>query len=189
MSEEYIAKLGSLRTIKPDELELMLAWRNAPNVRANMYTRHEISLNEHLAWWNRIQARADQCYFMYESEDTPTGIVAFNDIDTTNSNSAWAFYASPQAPKGTGSRMEFLALEYAFKELQLQKLCCEVLAFNSPVIKLHQKFGFKVEGILREQHRLDNHFVDIYRLGILAPEWLQVRDAMLVKLLQLPKNL
>lgn len=185
MTEEIDSKLGRLRAIESDELELMLAWRNAPGVRANMYTRHEISLQEHLAWWSRIQQRTDQRYFMYEYKSQPLGIVAFNGIDTTNGNSAWAFYASPDAPKGTGSRMEFLALEHAFHEMQLYKLCCEVLAFNSAVIKLHQKFGFKVEGILREQHRLDDGFVDIYRLGIFASEWQECRDTLLEKLLKL----
>ena len=43
-----LSDLGGLRGIKEDELELMLSWRNAPKVRENMYTRHEISLSEHL---------------------------------------------------------------------------------------------------------------------------------------------
>lgn len=81
--------------------------------------------------------------------------------------------------------MEYLALEYAFHNMQLHKLCCEVLAFNAPVIKLHQKFGFKVEGILREQHLIDETFVDVYRLGVLAPEWEAQREEMLKKLLKL----
>ncbi|MGA8516294.1 MAG: UDP-4-amino-4,6-dideoxy-N-acetyl-beta-L-altrosamine N-acetyltransferase, partial [Burkholderiaceae bacterium] len=127
--------LGVLRDIQADELELMLTWRNAPTVRANMYTRHEISLQEHVAWWERMQKRDDQRYFMYESEGTPCGIVAFTGIDICNQNSSWAFYASPVAPRGTGSRMEFLALDYAFNSLRLRKLCCEVLAFNQSVVK------------------------------------------------------
>lgn len=185
---ELVLKMGCLRTIKPEELELMLSWRNAPNVRANMYTRQEISLAEHLAWWARINTRADQQYFMYEYQGTPFGIVAFNAIDTINQNSSWAFYASPQATKGTGSRMEYLALSHAFGVLGLHKLCCEVLAFNAPVIKLHEKFGFKVEGILREQHKMDDAFVDIYRLGLLASEWSNIREPMLRKLILLTNS-
>lgn len=182
---ELSSRLGLLRAIKPEELELMLSWRNAPGVRANMYTRHEISLDEHLQWWGRIQSRVDQKYFMYECQSTPLGIVAFTGIDTASRNSSWAFYASPQAPKGTGSRMEYLALECAFNEQKLHKLYCEVLAVNSPVIKLHQKFGFKIEGILREQHRVDEVFVDVYKLGILAREWSSKREEMQEKLLKL----
>ena len=185
MREEIDSMLGKLRAINAVELELMLAWRNAPSVRAKMYTRHEISISEHLAWWDRIQSRTDQRYLMYEFKGAPLGIVAFNSIDNANRNSSWAFYASPEAPKGTGSRMEFLAMECAFCELKLHKLCCEVLAFNNPVIKLHQKFGFMIEGILREQHQLDGCFVDVYRLGILESEWHGARKAMLEKLLRL----
>lgn len=181
MTHETKSSIGRLRAIKLEELELMLSWRNAPTVRANMYTRHEISLTEHLAWWARIQGRSDQQYFMYELDVLPLGIVAFNGLDDLNKNSFWAFYAAPSAPKGTGSRMEYLALEYAFTKLGLHKLCCEVLAFNGAVIKLHEKFGFKVEGILREQHKLEDAFADIFRLGMLATEWSVKREEMRLK--------
>lgn len=176
--------LGHLRPIETHELELMLSWRNAPGVRANMYTRHEISLDEHLAWWERTQQRVNQLYRMYEHRGTPLGIVAFNGIDIEQRNCSWAFYASPQAPKGTGSKMEWLALEHAFKSLGLHKVYCEVLAFNQPVIKLHEKFGFTVEGIFREHHLSEAGFVNIYRLGILAREWESRREDLLTKLLQ-----
>lgn len=176
--------LGKLRSIDASELELMLSWRNAQNVRANMYTQHEISLSEHLKWWGKVQSSEDQKYFMYELQGTPLGVVALTKINTNSHNSSWAFYAAPKAPKGTGSRMEFLALEYAFNQLKLHKLYCEVLAFNSAVINLHQKFGFKVEGIFREQHMHDSAFVDVYRLGMLATEWSEQREHMAKKFLK-----
>lgn len=183
--KDFASKLGELRSIRAEELELMLSWRNAPSVRANMYTGHEISLVEHLAWWARTQDRTDQKYFMYELQGVPLGIVAFTGINITSQNSSWAFYASPEAPKGTGSKMEFLALEHCFQYMQLHKLWCEVLAFNVAVIKLHKKFGFKVEGLFREQHRIEESNVDVYRLGILASEWRMLREEMLNKILKL----
>lgn len=188
MSDSEAAQLGILRTIQPEELGLMLAWRNAPSVRNNMYTRHEISLPEHLAWWNRVKKRSDQRYFMHERQDVPLGIVAFNGIDGVNKNASWAFYAAPDAPKGTGSKMGFLALEHAFYSLQLHKLCGEALSFNAASIKFHQKLGFKVEGIQREQHWLDGAFTDVYCLGLLAHEWQENRAEILSKLLNLSKS-
>lgn len=182
--KEMAYKIGCLREIRPQELEKMLSWRNAPSVRANMYTRHEISLEEHRAWWDRIQSSTDHKYFMYEFESTPLGIVSFNGIDQANQTSSWAFYASPEAPKGTGSKMEYLAVDHAFRVIQLHKLTCEVLAFNTPVIRLHEKFGFKVEGIFREQHKIENVFVDIYRLGILSSDWTPRRDQIFNRLLR-----
>ncbi|MNJ74312.1 hypothetical protein D3C77_712270 [compost metagenome] len=84
--------------------------------------------------------------------------------------------------------MEYLALECAFTEMKLNKLNCEVLAFNFPVIKLHQKFAFKVEGILREQHRVEGVFVDVYKLGLLAREWSEHRVVMSDKLKKLARG-
>jgi len=169
---------GKLRNIRTDELELMLSWRNLAQVRANMYTQHEISLAEHRQWWAAVEQRDDCRYFMYEFEVVPQGIVAFTDIALVNRKASWAFYAAAQAPAGTGSKMEFLALDYAFDTLQLHKLNCEVLAFNKPVLKLHARFGFKTEGIFRQDHYQDGQFIDIHRLGILATEWQQKRQSI-----------
>lgn len=175
-------QFGKLRDIASSELETMLAWRNSPKVRANMYTRHEISLEEHLAWWGRVQRRDDCRYFMYELEGKAQGVVSFNAIDRVNKNAFWAFYASPAAPPGTGSRMEILALDYAFEELKLHKLSAEVLAFNQSVLNLHKKFGFVVEGIFRDHHRVDENYVDVYRISMLRHEWPANRERVLSRL-------
>ncbi len=182
-------QFGILRSIKDSELELMLSWRNAPAVRENMYTTHEISLAEHLSWWKRVSGSDSQRYFMYEFKGQALGVVGFTELDRINQNSSWAFYAAPCAPKGSGSRMEILALDYAFNKLGLHKLCCEVLAFNTSVIKLHEKFGFKVEGIFRDQYYREGSFIDIYCLGLLASEWEVAREAMIVKLSRISRGL
>ena len=167
-----------LRDIQDAELPMMLAWRNAPEVRRNMYTRHEIPLDEHLEWWARIRGRADVRYHLYEADGVPLGVVGFTAIDPVNHHASWAFYAAPGAPRGTGSQMEFLALDQAFGAMGLHRLHCEVLDFNLPVIRLHEKFGFRIEGTLREHHRLDDRYADVVRLGILASEWHSARPGM-----------
>lgn len=180
--------IGNLRPIVGEELPLVLSWRNAPGVRANMYTSHEISIEEHLAWWARTSERKDQQYFMYERDGVPLGVVGITRIDTINSNCSWAFYADPAAPKGTGSRMEYLVLEHVFFFLGLHRLYCEVLDFNVPVQKLHAKFGFQVEGRLRQQHLHGEAYADIVLLGILATEWAGRRDAMFDQLTALQQR-
>jgi UDP-4-amino-4,6-dideoxy-N-acetyl-beta-L-altrosamine N-acetyltransferase len=177
-----LSSLGVLREIRASELELIRSWRNSPSVRLNMYTRHEISKDEHQRWWNETSARLDRKYLMYEFSGLPSGVVGFSDIDFKNKNSFWAFYSDPQSVRGTGSKMEFLALDYAFSELGLYKLNCEVLAFNESVIKLHKKFGFQIEGIFRRHHNIDEKFVDIYRAAIFSDDWVIRRREMFEKL-------
>lgn len=177
------SELGTLREVKDSELGLMLCWRNSPEVRANMYTQHEITLDEHLSWWKETKCRNDRKYLMFEKNSLPQGIVGFSVIDRNNSNCAWAFYASPDAAKGAGVCMEFLAIDYAFEKIKMNKLYCEVLAFNIAVIKLHQKFGFLVEGNFRNHHLINNNYVDILRFGLLNVEWQNKRSDMLNRVL------
>jgi UDP-4-amino-4,6-dideoxy-N-acetyl-beta-L-altrosamine N-acetyltransferase len=173
---------GTLRAMSDDDLDQVLVWRNAPTVRRNMYTSHEISAEEHRAWWRRMRDTRDRHDLIFEMSGRPLGVVSFSQVSQSDRNAVWAFYAATDAPRGTGSRMEFAALDFAFEQLGLHKLSCEVLAFNEPVIKLHQKFGFSIEGIFRQHHRREEAFVDVVRLAILHHEWKSIRPAASGKL-------
>lgn len=175
---ENMNYLGQLRPICGDEIELIRTWRNHPTVQSNMYTRHNITAKEHIEWWEKIQQSASDKYLMYELDNAPMGIVGFTNIDMTTFNSSWAFYASPDAAKGIGAKMEFLALDYAFDKLGIHKLSCEVLAFNASVIKLHKKFGFTETDTLHKHHKVNNEFIDIYCLELLSAEWLEHRSVL-----------
>ena len=80
--------------------------------------------------------------------------------------------------KGLGSVVEFWMLDYAFDVAGLEKLNCEVLAMNSAVVKMHQKFGFEVEGVRRQNVVKDGVRVDVVLLGINREEWLSKRPAL-----------
>lgn len=155
-----------------DDLEMMLAWRNAPVVRQNMYTSHIISIEEHRAWYEKIRERDDSRWFVYEEKNgEPSGIVYFTDLNKVTRNGFWGFYAAVNAQIGIGTRMEYDALQYAFKKLNLHKLNCEILASNTKVIRLHDKFGFSIEGRFRDFHFDGKEYVDVVRMGILHNEW------------------
>lgn len=179
---EFAEMMGSLRTLQELDLEMILRWRNDFAVRQNMYTSSEIPWKEHVEWWQRIKSSESNLYFVYELRGSPFGVVSFNNIDCRNKNASWAFYAAPEAPVGVGSRMEFLALDYAFDALCLHRLSCEVLSFNQPVIKLHEKFGFQVEGVFRERYLRDDFYYDVFCLGQLSKEWLSHRQIMAKRL-------
>ncbi|MFG6554308.1 UDP-4-amino-4,6-dideoxy-N-acetyl-beta-L-altrosamine N-acetyltransferase [Sulfitobacter sp. 1A16808] len=174
---------GKLREIENSELEMIRSWRNAPEVRSKMYTQHEITSEEHQLWWSSVSVREDQAYFIYENSGVPLGVVSFTQMDKVSANCSWAFYSKPNAPKGSGSRMEYLALSRAFQEYNFHKLSCEVLDFNTAVIRLHKKFGFREEGVFREHHNIDGKYVDIVRLGLLSSEWDAARDELKAALL------
>lgn len=158
------------------DLKEVLMWRNAPRVRENMYSQHEISWDEHLAWWAASKARNDRRYFIFEQGGKKTGFVSFTDMDEGNGTASWAFFSSTNAPKGTGTKMERAALNIAFKALGMRKLCCEVLDFNYRVIEFHQRFGFQIEGRLKAHKLVKGRYCDVVLLAVFAEHWADMQN-------------
>ncbi|MEJ0066665.1 MAG: hypothetical protein WDM85_15670 [Caulobacteraceae bacterium] len=73
-------------------------------------------------------------------------------------------------------------LEFVFEGLKLAKLWCEVLASNEPVWKLHETFGFTIEGRFRGHVIKEGEHVDVLGLGMLAADWREKRPAMAQRL-------
>ena len=66
-------------------------------------------------------------------------------------------------------------LAHVFETLRLNKLWCEVLAENTAVIGLHERFGFTREALLREHVMKSGARHDVVGLGLLRREqgWAQ----------------
>lgn len=173
-----------IRAMRDDDLKMVLDWRNAPEVRQNMYHHEEITWEEHRAWFEKVINSPLDRYFIFEDEEIPSGVIAFNKIDLNHKRAHWAFYSGRISVRGLGAKMEMLALEYAFEELKLRKLCCEVLSFNAAVIQFHKKFGFEEEGILREHYWRDNQPYDIHLLALFEPQWKDIKVLFYDKLLK-----
>ena len=67
--------------------------------------------------------------------------------------------------------MEFMALDYAFDDLELFKLSCEVLSTNPLVVKMHQRFGFTEEGVFKQHRMRHDGRADVHRLALFAEDW------------------
>ncbi|MGA7378564.1 MAG: UDP-4-amino-4,6-dideoxy-N-acetyl-beta-L-altrosamine N-acetyltransferase [Candidatus Sulfotelmatobacter sp.] len=165
--------MNSLRDISPGDQEAIRIWRNDPDVRKYMYTDHEISPDEHRAWFSRILRDSSCKYWIIVCDREDVGLLYLYDIDMRNRHCYWGFYTvGPQVRgKGIGSFAEFSVLRIVFDELQLQKLCGEVLAFNLPVLNMHKKFGFVQEGVFRKHVLKGDDFEDVVCISILREEW------------------
>lgn len=173
-----------LRPVEPGDKDRILAWRNSPDVRAYMYTDHEIGQGEHDAWFAGLAGDESRRYWIIEMDASPVGLANLYDIDRPNRRCAWAYYlADPRVRgAGVGSYVEYWMLEYVFEGLKLAKLWCEVLASNEPVWKLHETFGFAVEARFRGHVVKGAERVDVLGLGLLAADWRVRRPAMAERL-------
>jgi UDP-4-amino-4,6-dideoxy-N-acetyl-beta-L-altrosamine N-acetyltransferase len=154
--------------------------RNQQEVRKYMYTSHEISEAEHRGWLESLMGNCRQSVFVIVLDDTAVGVVSLNAINAVHLTADWAFYLdSALQGKGIGSLVEFWMLDYAFLNAGLEKLNCEVLETNPAVIRMHQKFGFTLEGVRRKNIAKGDVRVDVILLGITRDEWIARRPQML----------
>ncbi|SDT95377.1 UDP-4-amino-4,6-dideoxy-N-acetyl-beta-L-altrosamine N-acetyltransferase [Halopseudomonas salegens] len=159
-----------IRPMQASDLETVLAWRNHPDVRDFMYTKHEITLAEHTAWFAKASRDAQRHLMIFESNEVPVGFSNLHQI-AEGGIADWGFYTAPEAVKGTGRALGKAALEYAFVELGLHKVCGQALAFNQRSIRFHDNLGFQQEGVLRQQHFDGQRYHDVVCFGLLASEW------------------
>lgn len=152
------------------DLPLVLAWRNHADVRRWMFTTHEIGIDEHRRWFQTVGNDPARHPMIFEMDGKPEGFVQIGPV-AAGGIAAWGFYLAPDAPKGRGRALGEAALELAFGELGLHKLCGEVLAFNEASLKFHRQLGFREEGVLAEQHFDAGRYHDVVRFGLLASEW------------------
>lgn len=145
--------------------------RNTETVRQWMYQSDPISVPEHLAFVGSLENNKTKQFFVVLEGETPVGAIIFSRIDLTNRCTDWAFYTSPRALKGLGSVLEIAALTYVFEHLQMEKLHCEVLESNERVIRMHQRFGFKIEGRRPEAIQRPEGRVGYLLLGLTRGAW------------------
>jgi len=158
----------ALREIREEDLELMLRWRNHPSVRSCMFSQSIIGFEEHKAWFKRESEKSDSKWLMFFDEgNTPSGVVYFTKMNTVSRNAFWGFYAAPDAPPGTGTKMGWEALIYYFNDLGFHKLNAEVLESNERSYYFHLKLGFNVEGVFRDQYMGPDGYETVTRFALI----------------------
>lgn len=159
-----------LRLMTQSDLELVLSWRNHPDIRRFMYKQHEITSLEHFRWFESCQANAGRSLLIFEHDSVPTGFVNITQ-STLGHIADWGFYLSPDAMRGSGTLLGEAALKYAFQTLGLHKVCGQALAYNERSIRFHLRLGFTREGELRDQHFEGKQYHSIIHFGLLEHEW------------------
>ncbi|GGK97965.1 GNAT family N-acetyltransferase [Mangrovihabitans endophyticus] len=135
-----------LRAAAEADRDVVLAWRNHPEVRSVSFTTHVITPDEHAGWWQRALDDPQRHVLIFEDGGVPAGVVT---IDLRDSVPTWGFYLDVAGLSERGvllpawMRLEKETVDFAFGQLGLDRLGGETLASNRQVIALHRRFGFR----------------------------------------------
>jgi UDP-4-amino-4,6-dideoxy-N-acetyl-beta-L-altrosamine N-acetyltransferase len=167
--------------METNDLDMVREWRNDINVRRYMYTQHEIGAEEHRRWFSRAIAAPGVHLLILEQDGMDCGFVNITQI-RQGPIADWSFHLAPNVAKGTGKQLGLAALDYAFVNEGLHKVCGEALEYNERSVRHHLRLGFVQEGKLRDQYFDNAKFYDVLRFGILAEEWFGIRAEIAAKL-------
>ena len=179
----------SVRPVNAGDRERLHLWRTAPELARYRFRTGSISSASHEAWFRGIPQHSR---WIVEYEQKPVGTLNLADINPEHRTGSWGFYIGDQNYRGRniGSYCEYWMQQYAFDGLGLVKLWGDILSTNIPMLRIHDAFGFRREGLFRAHVLKGGERFDVVRIGMLAEEWQLVRarnaEILLEKGLALP---
>jgi UDP-4-amino-4,6-dideoxy-N-acetyl-beta-L-altrosamine N-acetyltransferase len=142
----------SLRVAEEVDLSLMLEWRNQESNRFVMFSTELIDQDTHQQWWNKASKDPKKRILIFDFDGRASGVANFYGVDSDKKNAHWGFYLDHTGLSGGNKlisawlQIEEESIEYARRQLGVQKLICECLESNRQVIDLHKRFGFEITG-------------------------------------------
>lgn len=165
--------------VKESHLDSVRKWRTSEEVTKYLYTDPAITKEDQKKWHQLIMQDMTRMDWVINADEKDVGVVYVYDINLLNRRCFWSYYLGERSTrgKGIGRAIELNILRYVFEQLDLHKLCCEVFEWNDKVVKIHQKYGSRIEGVYRDHIWKGGGYHNIVCMGILRQDWEQsVKD-------------
>lgn len=130
-----------LRPMRKEDLELVLEWRNLPEIRIHMLNDRVITKQEHEIWFVEKSKNQDHKLMIAIKNKVRFGFVQIK-INREKKIGEWGFYRDPRFTGASGIDLAKLAINYAFCDLNLRELWGYVMKNNTRSIEFHTRNGF-----------------------------------------------
>ena len=135
-------KVKNFTILPQEQLLQILNWRNSEEVRIWMYSKDEISVEDHLNFCESLSKQTSSAYFMVLKNETAIGVVSLINYNEIEQSGEIGFYLNPQYLKsGVGLDVFYVGLELLFKEYNLNKVIGFVRIENTNAKFLNDFFG------------------------------------------------
>lgn len=125
------------------ECEMVLRWRNHPDIRKYMTNRDIISEEEHLRFIKALENTTTKKYFLVRQEDEYLGVIDF--VDIRDSSCEFGLYVNPYLQKkGVGGLLLEEIIRYAFEELRVRRLKAKLFKENKKALRLYKRYKLKI---------------------------------------------
>lgn len=166
-----------LRDLTLADTANIIRWRNQPEVYRNLFSQHQISEEQHTAYYHKFVETGLVRQYVIETiideSKLDIGTVFLKNIDEMSRKAEFGIFIGEPKARGRGlsSSIVKATLEIAFKEIHLNKVYLTVFSNNVAAIRSYEKAGFKVDGILRQDFFDGERFIDVVIMSILSTEY------------------
>ena len=168
----YSDGVVTLASFDKEDLELVRAWVNDPDLARNVNRVLPVTAMEHEKWYANLVTRTDAVVFAVRHQSKTIGLCALTAIDTRSRHAeCWIFIGEPgRRGQKLGRRSLSLLLRFGFDQLNLHRIHAYVAGYNEACLRASAACGFKEEGRLRDHIYWDGTYHDAIAIGVLKRE-------------------
>jgi RimJ/RimL family protein N-acetyltransferase len=173
---------GNLISLEPSELSDLATFRRwFADLEVTRFTLMHFVPSEQAEteWYAHASNAQDTVHWKIVHEGRLIGVTGLHQIDYAN---GWAISGTiigdvSQHGKGFGSEVVRLRTDYAFHQLNLQRLETESMAENIGMHRCLEKVGYQKIGTRRRRLWRNGAYHDSFLFELLREEWEQPREA------------
>ena len=163
-------KVG-IRGFKEEDIENKVKWINDPLNNSFLHYNIPLNVEDTRKWFYSVSKNDNRHDMIIEYDNKPVGVIGIININNKKGEYYITLGENDYKRKGISYEATKQILDYAFKELDLEKVWLCVDDLNFAAKKLYEKVGFKQEGFLRKDIYFKGKMVDRCMYGILREEW------------------
>ncbi|HIF9210048.1 TPA: GNAT family N-acetyltransferase [Photobacterium damselae] len=167
-----------LRAFNLDDHLISYKWRNNYNITDGLICRKIFVSKENEKIWvenaNSDKLNNVRLAICLNDSGEYIGNVYLTDIDHINKKSGIGIFIGEESYQGKGYATEALKLilAHAFIDLGLERVESKQFLDNKASIKLHEKLGFKKEGVLRNYFYKNGGYKNVSVMSVLKEEYI-----------------
>lgn len=166
-----------LRPLAIGDTNNIVKWRNLQSVKNNLFSQAVLRPEEHMAYFNNIVQTGKCAQFIIVIDEKTgqkdIGTIFIKNIDHENHKGEYGIFIGEESARGNGYAKAATALiiEFAFKELKLNRVYLQVMEDNKNAIRVYENAGFIKEGIMREAFLKNDKYINIIMMSLLKCDW------------------
>ena len=169
-----------LRAMELEDMPVYMEMMNNKDVSHNVVGwSFPVSQFEQQKWYENAISSSDKRFsIVIKESDQCVGMITLTDIDWVNRSAFHGIKLHPNCPKRLGIATDAIMalMEYAFCELNLNRLDGGWLDYNKASEQLYEKCGWSKEGIKRNAIYRNGKYHDLVIAGILKEDYLCAKD-------------